>query len=639
MDKHDILEKFQKLMAKYLIYIFIILIIIVLIILFIPTKSIEDKAIDLAKKHIKSNRIIITEVDTEISFENIGLSLDSSCYESGLVLVSTSGYKVLYICNNTPSKDMQSMINTNQFTLMGTNPYFVKLGTTYIEPSYYLDGDDFIVKKSGTVGNKIGMYLLKYEAVGNGKTLKTNRIVVVTGKNFQSYPTITLKGDFRVNVLKGKNYEEAGYEAYDAKDGNITRNVRIEGNVDVNKVGRYVLKYVVLNSSGRSAEMYRYVNVVSNTAEADFEIIPSTTSYTNKEVTLKIVVTGEGYDFMLDHDGNINTLNEFYYKVTENDEYTFSLKKKDGSVVEKSINISNIDKTKPTGSCKSVVTNNQTSIIVTANDNSGIKKYIYSVGTYSNESTSNTYTINSSIKSAMVTIYDYADNSNTVSCSIDDKTTNAAGIIRTLHYQTLKYDNINCIIYYPEDLDLSVKNPLVIFLHGDGETGTNVSRLSELVFVKKMKSGEFKNAIYMAPQRPGGSYWNPYLKTVKSLIDEVVDVFNVDTKKISITGHSSGGIGVYTFVSQNPDMFSAAVVLSGRNKDGAINNLLSTPIRHYHGTEDVNVAYQKGKESATKIKNAGGNIEFISLQGMYHAITSHVYNKTDAIEWMLAQSR
>ena len=450
--------------------------------------------------------------------------------------------------------------------------------------------------------------------------------------------TLTLKGNREVSIMKGENYIEAGYTAYDSIEGDITNRVTVIGVINKEEVGKYIIKYSITNKNGITKEEVRTINVIADLSDLSVGISYSPKEITNKDVTIELKISGTGYDFALDPDGNLIKDTKITYKASVNDEYIFSIKRKDGAIIEKIVNIENIDKVKPIGSCKNVITTGKTTITVSATDDSGIKKYSYTTSNSTKESTSNSYTLDGENKNAVVTVYDNAGNYEMINCITEDKT---SSIKVTSHYQVSKYEDLNYIVYYPENLDLSHENSLVIFLHGDGERGTRISSLENVAFVQNMKSGKFKNAIYLAPQRPGEWYWNKFFPTLKKLINEIVKAYNVNTKKISITGHSSGGIGVYGFVSENPTMFAAASVLSGRrDKAYEAKALIDVPIRHYHGTSDVNVPFSSGERGVNEIKNAGGKkIELIPLEGKGHAIGSYVYNQTDVIEWMLSQSK
>ena len=94
------MEKILDFVKKYIIYIISFLIIIFLIILLFPKKSIRSDVINKLNKYLKNNSITLTSVEREFTFNEINYKLDSSCYESGLILASTNGYKVYYVCNN-----------------------------------------------------------------------------------------------------------------------------------------------------------------------------------------------------------------------------------------------------------------------------------------------------------------------------------------------------------------------------------------------------------------------------------------------------------------------------------------------------------------------------------------------------------
>ncbi len=461
----------------------------------------------------------------------------------------------------------------------------------------------------------------------------------------------SLYGDEKITLEKGETYKEPGYNAYDTVQGNLNNKVIITGQVDSNTVGVYEIIYMVTNEKGETKTLKRIVTVVDKKNE---EIIINATispsEITNKDVTINFSVTSGSYKFILDPDGNINYSNNVKYIAKENGEYDFSVKNQDGTIVEKTIKISNIDKIKPTGTCQANIKNTKTNITVQASDNFEIKKYEFILDNNKYESKLNSYEISKEIKSANVIIYDKASNSTNITCKIIDNRSSSPSPTPTIpttpisgsYYNAdLKAHGLKYIIYYPGNLNLQVKNPLVVYLHGTGECNNDISTLENVTFVKNMKSKYYTDAVYLAPQCVCSGYWDYCLDNLKSLIDKVVVDYNIDTKRISITGASAGGIGVYSIISKYPRFFSAAVVVAGRNKDGIISNLIYTPIRHYHGTLDTAVSYTNAKENVEAIKRAGGNIEFISLQGRGHdiSVTNDVYNHTNAISWMISQKR
>jgi peptidoglycan/xylan/chitin deacetylase (PgdA/CDA1 family) len=82
-------------------------------------------------------------------------------------------------------------------------------------------------------------------------------------------PVLTLKGGADITVIEGNEYEEPGYDA----DGiELSDQVIIEGNVDINRAGTYEIKYSVTNSAGHTASASRVVTVITRVPHAQVPI-------------------------------------------------------------------------------------------------------------------------------------------------------------------------------------------------------------------------------------------------------------------------------------------------------------------------------------------------------------------------------
>lgn len=75
-------------------------------------------------------------------------------------------------------------------------------------------------------------------------------------------PIITLEGGERSYILAGENYEEPGCTATDFRDGDLSADVIVSGDVDGNIPGIYTLKYSITNSIGVEAVKERVIYVI-----------------------------------------------------------------------------------------------------------------------------------------------------------------------------------------------------------------------------------------------------------------------------------------------------------------------------------------------------------------------------------------
>ena len=82
-------------------------------------------------------------------------------------------------------------------------------------------------------------------------------------------PTISLLGDRTQVLALGEIYQEAGATASDLQDGDLSSQIAINGQVDTNAIGDYLVRYAVTDSSGLVAiEEIRIVRVIGSNAES-----------------------------------------------------------------------------------------------------------------------------------------------------------------------------------------------------------------------------------------------------------------------------------------------------------------------------------------------------------------------------------
>src|SRR5262245_53750329 len=117
--------------------------------------------------------------------------------------------------------------------------------------------------------------------------------------------------------------------------------------------------------------------------------------------------------------------------------------------------------------------------------------------------------------------------------------------------------------------------PLMLFLHGAGERGTNLSKVTVHGPPKIVKNRPDFPFILVSPQCPEGEVWSN--DTLLALLDEVIRKHKVDTNRIYLTGLSMGGYGTWSLGIRYPDGFAAiapicgggetiSVLLAGRQK-------------------------------------------------------------------------
>ena len=135
-------------------------------------------------------------------------------------------------------------------------------------------------------------------------------------------------------------------------------------------------------------------------------------------------------------------------------------------------------------------------------------------------------------------------------------------------------DSYPYALWAPEKLsDLNgVSLPLIVWLHGAGEMREH--NCLENCFLNNglpLIVSEWKDtglkpipAIIFAPQLDATDWWDERAgATIRKGIEYLKNTYNINTNKVVLMGHSSGGSGVVYISRKNQDLFSDLVIMSG----------------------------------------------------------------------------
>lgn len=186
----------------------------------------------------------------------------------------------------------------------------------------------------------------------------------------------------------------------------------------------------------------------------------------------------------------------------------------------------------------------------------------------------------------------------------------------------------------PEGHD-SESLPMIVFLHGAGERGDGVDRLSvhgiPLYFGQNECHMDLP-VVTLSPQCPEGEIWSNFPAAIMELILAVAKEQNVDMTRISITGISMGGFGTWSMLARYPEFFSAAAPICGGGVSWYI--ATKTPIRAFHGDADTIVPPVYSRLMVDAVNEHGGNATLTLYPDCDHNCWTETYEKTDIIPWL-----
>lgn len=209
----------------------------------------------------------------------------------------------------------------------------------------------------------------------------------------------------------------------------------------------------------------------------------------------------------------------------------------------------------------------------------------------------------------------------------------------TIHTEEI---TLNYLLELPENYDdeSSEGFPLLLFLHGMGERGDNLEMLYVNGIPKLLREGARLPFITLMPQCPDTSFWPDEHRPLKHLLDHIINTYNVDRRRIYITGLSMGGYGTYEMLTRYPDLFAAGIPICGGI--GSMRTrmnlpvLKNTPLWIFHGEKDDVVPVEESKQIHEYLQSIGHeNLKMTLYPDLKHDSWTRTYGNREVYDFLL----
>lgn len=216
---------------------------------------------------------------------------------------------------------------------------------------------------------------------------------------------------------------------------------------------------------------------------------------------------------------------------------------------------------------------------------------------------------------------------------------------RKLPYRLLK----------PLKIEDGKKYPLVVFLHGAGERGTDNEK--QLVHgVPQFAANLEKYPCFLiAPQCPDGKRWvevdwsadshtqpkepGEVGRLTLALVEKSIQALPVDRKRVYLTGLSMGGYGTWDLLARRPDLFAAAAPVCGGADEATARKIKAIPIWAFHGGKDTTVQPARSRNMIAALKKAGGHPKYTEYPDVGHNSWDNAYRDPELFRWLFAQKK
>lgn len=214
-------------------------------------------------------------------------------------------------------------------------------------------------------------------------------------------------------------------------------------------------------------------------------------------------------------------------------------------------------------------------------------------------------------------------------------------------------------LYEPAAYDEKYAYPVVLFLHGAGERGTDNE--GPLLHVLQDWFNDVESPIYQSivivPQCPENEQWvnTPWgdgsydsdavgesdaILEALAILDSVCDEYSINPNRIYVAGLSMGGYGTWNLLMNHSDLFAAGMPICGAADPSKAEVLKDMPIAAFHGDRDSVVPVAGTRDMYQAIVDAGGeNIHYYEVPDTDHNSWSYAASRGDVLRWIFDQRR
>jgi len=207
------------------------------------------------------------------------------------------------------------------------------------------------------------------------------------------------------------------------------------------------------------------------------------------------------------------------------------------------------------------------------------------------------------------------------------------------------------LVYLPQGYNAKGAKqwPLMLFLHGAGERGTNIQRAAIHGPLSLVKRGTNFPFIVVAPLCPEGRYWQN--EPLLSLLDHVTKKYRVDESRVYLTGISMGGYGTWNLAVDYPERFAAiapicgggsliSLVLAKHYEKQRLADLREVGIWAFHGGKDDVVPPDESERMVAALQKLGvKEVKLTVYPNTAHNAWTESYNNPELYKWLLKHHR
>ncbi len=220
--------------------------------------------------------------------------------------------------------------------------------------------------------------------------------------------------------------------------------------------------------------------------------------------------------------------------------------------------------------------------------------------------------------------------------------------VRSLTKRVTRTVRCDYLLFLPKDYGAkpAKKWPLILFLHGAGERGSDIWLVAKHGPPKLVRTKPGFPFLLVSPQCPTGETWAN--DVLLALLDDITANYAVDKTRVYLTGLSMGGFGAWKLGLAYPERFAAIAPICGGGDplsillaDGARAQAIRTlGVWAFHGGKDPVVNVEESERMVEALKRGGcADVRLTIYPEAGHDSWTEAYNNPKLYDWFLAHQR
>lgn len=204
------------------------------------------------------------------------------------------------------------------------------------------------------------------------------------------------------------------------------------------------------------------------------------------------------------------------------------------------------------------------------------------------------------------------------------------------------------VVFVPHSYDGTKEVPIILFLHGAGETKGGSKKPVQVgigpAIQKREKTFPFIVVIPQAEhtKTPVVQRWfagKPDGDRALAMLDATTKEYKTDPARMYLTGLSMGGFGTWNQAAANPTKWAAIAPICGGGNVADAEKLKDLPIWNFHGDKDAAVKVDLSRDMIKAIEKAGGKPKYTEYPGVAHNSWDNAYGTDELYTWLLEQKK